>query len=355
MINFYNAADNVLYKQPNSQFITQARFRGNVAPVPPELIEEENVTETFGIPNTKTFQSMNNDNNNFNYNNNNVGGFRTPGTGDENERFQTPSGNYVTNKTNLGNYIPGMKPEESFRDKIGGYIKTGIGAMIPGGNFLMGMAGKLDNFDNLSPFAQEYTKQQMNNQEQSMYGGNLTNQDRYGYNKTSALGDYDALVDKRVGMAKAWQAANPGKKLPNIHAYYLDKDKDKDTLKSQLDMNDKVRNHIMNQKAQAGPAINNPYSELYSGNVNSPNYIPTGPNQPDPGGGGGGAPPGFGKTSAGNYTNQFEGGDPGQNQGTQSQAGGFTAQDDARESYGRKDGGRIGYYFGGLAARGMKR
>ena len=37
------------------------------------------------------------------------------------------------------------------------------------------------------------------------------------------------------------------------------------------------------------------------------------------------------------------------------QAGGFAAQDDAREQYGRKDGGRIGYFFGGLAARGMKR
>ena len=345
MINFYNAADNVLYKQPNSQFITQDRFRGNVAPVPPELIEEEKVTETFGIPNTKTFQSMNNDNKNFNYNNNNVGGFRTPGT-------MSPSGNYVTNMTNSGDYIPGMKPEESFINKMGGYIKTGIGAMIPGGNFLMGMAGKLDKFDTLSPFAQEYTKQQMNNQEQSMYGGNLTNQDRYGYNKRSAFGDYDALVDKRVGMAKAWQAANPGKELPDIHAYYLDKDLDKDTLQSQLDMNDKVRNYIMNQKAQSGPAINNPYSELYSGNVNSPNYIPTGPNQPDPGGRG--APPGFGKTSAGNYTNQFEGGDPGQNQGgdtesqTNSQAGVGGFADYAK-------GGRIGYYFGGLAARGMKR
>ena len=344
MINFYNAADNVLYKQPNSQFITQDRFRGNVAPVPPELIEEEKVTETFGIPNTKTFQSMNNDNKNFNYNNNNVGGFRTPGT-------MSPSGNYVTNMTNSGDYIPGMKPEESFINKMGGYIKTGIGAMIPGGNFLMGMAGKLDKFDTLSPFAQEYTKQQMNNQEQSMYGGNLTNQDRYGYNKRSAFGDYDALVDKRVGIAKDFFDKNGYYR--DIDSYYMDKDKDKDTLKSQLDMNDKVRNHIMNQKAQAGPAINNPYSELYSGNVNSPNYIPTGPNQPDPGGGGD-APPGFGKTSAGNYTNQFEGGDPGQNQGgdtesqTNSQAGVGGFADYAK-------GGRIGYYFGGLAARGMKR
>ena len=52
----------------------------------------------------------------------------------------------------------------------------------------------------------------------------------------------------------------------------------------------------------------------------------------------------------GNNNNNDNGG------GAQTQAGGFTAQDDAREQYSRyKDGGRIGYYFGGLAARGMKR
>ena len=59
MINFYNAADNLLYAKPNSQFITQDRFRGNVAPVPPELIEEENVTKTFGIPATVMAPSVN--------------------------------------------------------------------------------------------------------------------------------------------------------------------------------------------------------------------------------------------------------------------------------------------------------
>ena len=333
MINFYNAADNALYKRPDSQFITQERFRGNVAPVPQEV---EEVTETFGIPNTEVFQSMENGGNNFNYNNNNnnVGGFRTPGTG-EDGRFQSPSGNYVTNRVNSGGYIPGLEPEENYLSKIAKTAGRGIMGMIPGGSLMMGFADKLDRFDDLSPFAQEYTRQQMANQEQSMHGGNLTNQDRYGYNKRSALGDYDALVSKRVDMAKAWQAANPGKELPDIHSYYLDKEKDKDTLKSQLDMNDIVRNHVMNQRAQNGPAINNPYSDQYSGNTKSPNYAPTGPNQPDP-------------------TPTNNGGDRDPSQGnTQT---GFGKSGMGRDPDDRMaKGGRVGYYFGGLAARGMKR
>ena len=64
-----------------------------------------------------------------------------------------------------------------------------------------------------------------------------------------------------------------------------------------------------------------------------------GPN--DPGLRGNDGTPGFGKTAAGNYTNQFEGGDPGLGGGT---TGGF-------DTGGGKEmmakGGRAGYFFGG--------
>ena len=61
----------------------------------------------------------------------------------------------------------------------------------------------------------------------------------------------------------------------------------------------------------------------------------------DPGLRGNDGTPGFGKTAAGNYTNQFDGGDPGQSGGT---TGGF-------DTGGGKEmmakGGRVGYFFGG--------
>ena len=89
---------------------------------------------------------------------------------------------------------------------------------------------------------------------------------------------------------------------------------------------------------------------------------------------------GFGTTSEGNYINQFSGGDPGNT--TTSSAPSYTAADTNRESqrgqqtsaptrsapsrqsrhtsdpgglHSYNKGGRIGYFFGGLAARRMKR
>ena len=66
--------------------------------------------------------------------------------------------------------------------------------------------------------------------------------------------------------------------------------------------------------------------------------------------GGGGTPPGFGTTPQGNYTNQFDGGDPGQGQGSNDHDGGASADaqsDDAAGAGGYARGGRAGYFFGG--------
>lgn len=305
----------------------ESRFRGTVAPVPQEI---EEVTETFGIPNTEVFQSMENGGNNFNYNNNNnVGGFRTPGTG-EDGRFQSPSGNYVTNRVNSGGYIPGLEPEENYLSKIAKTAGRGIMGMIPGGSLMMGFADKLDRFDDLSPFAQEYTRQQMANQEANIHGttGMEHIQDRYGYNKRSALGDYDALVAKRIGIAEKFKLENGYYR--DIDNYYLDKGRDKDTLKSQLDMNDIVRNRAISNKLRSGDPKNNPSSS---------DYQPVGPNSPP-------AP----------TTTNNDRGDPGGSNDGQNNAGDSSQrEDDSWDSSPFKKGGRVGYYFGGLAARGMKR
>ena len=66
--------------------------------------------------------------------------------------------------------------------------------------------------------------------------------------------------------------------------------------------------------------------------------------------GSGGTPPGFGITATGNYTNQFDGGDPGQGQGSNDHDGGASADaqsDDAAGAGGYARGGRAGYFFGG--------
>ena len=86
--------------------------------------------------------------------------------------------------------------------KIGGMIKTGIGMAIPGGNFLTGLAENQSRQNRLNAADNAFIDMQMANQEQSMHGGNLTNQDRYGYNKESMFGNYGELVSKRADMAR---------------------------------------------------------------------------------------------------------------------------------------------------------
>ena len=138
--------------------------------------------------------------------------------------------------------------------------------------------------------------------------GNLTGQDEFGINTISHLGNYPAYYDnfKRE----------------------MDKKKEEDINYKMNTFNQRKYNH-----AELVAAANQERIEKYfftnddnDGNDNITYTPPVVNNNNDNGG------------------------------GAQTQAGGFTAQDDAREQYSRyKDGGRIGYYFGGLAARGMKR
>ena len=331
MVAFYNEADNLLYKQPNSQFITQDRFRGDVAPNPEEI---EEVTETFGIPATTVFQ--------------NNGGGNGGGGGNFNTGPYKANTNYVSNRSNYGNsgYLPGAKPEETFMDKMGGYIKTGIGAVVPGGNFLMGMAGKLDNFKNLSAQDKAFIEMQMGNQEQSMYGGNLANQDRYGYNKRSMKGNYSNVVADRVEIANQRKA--DGKDLRDIDLYYLEKEKEEEYMTNQMTQNDLIRQSIIaNRLRQSSYVPVGPHSDgITPPDTTTDAATTTGDGQ------GHVQPPGTYDmdTSTGGSGDHRTSSNIGS---TQHGSSGMTK--DQHSAFRGNKGGRVGYFFGGLAARGMKR
>ena len=338
MINFYNAADNLLYAKPNSQFITQDRFRGNVAPVPPELIEEENVTKTFGIPATAVYQNNNGgDNFNRSFSNN-------PYTANLNQ------GQFVTNRTSYGStgYLPGTKPEPSKFQPAMDLIGKGIGMVIPGGNFLMGMAKQNSRENKLNAYDNAFIDMQLANQEQSVHGGgNLTNQDRYGYNKVSAFGNYADLVSKNAAKANA---KNP-EDLTDFDKYYQEKEKEEEDVKNQIDFNNFVRQRITANNIRKGikkGTIDEGFNIHGDGNIT---------------GGGGEGFGGYANVGAYDKANQAtydrisdmhsgggggniggkNEGNPGANKSAQSHSPHFAK------------GGRIGYFFGGLAARGMKR
>jgi len=316
------------FKYISQQKYLQNPFKLPVAPVPPP--------ESGGITNIASPRNINNGgNDNFKIagndfqNNTNVLGLRTPGSD-----FAS-SGSYITNRTNSGSMLPGAEEKNNFLQKILRAGGRGIASMIPGAGMLTSVADKFDRFDDLNPLDQEFINSQMSGYEQNIHGTeNLPQQDRYGYNKRSALGNYSELIDKRAKIAEDFYA-DKGYYRP-IDEYYMDKAKDKNTIQSQMDMNDKVKNHIINQKAQSGPAINNPYSEKYSGKTTSPNYTPTGPNQPDP-------TPTTTTTTTTNNDNDNDNDNDGQNNaGDSSQRG-----DGSWDSSPFAKGGRAGYFFGG--------
>ena len=310
------------FKYISQQKYLQNPFKLPVAPVPPP--------ESGGITNIASPRTINNGgNDNFKIagndfqNNTNVLGLRTPGSD-----FAS-SGSYITNRTNSGSMLPGAEEENNFLQKILRAGGRGIASMIPGAGMLTSVADKFDRFDDLNPLDQEFINSQMSGYEQNIHGTeNLPQQDRYGYNKRSALGNYSELIDKRAKIAEDFYA-DKGYYRP-IDEYYMDKAKDKNTIQSQMDMNDKVKNHIINQKAQSGPAINNPFSEKYSGKTTSPNYTATGPNQPDP------TPPPSNNDNRNDTSN-----DTNPNPSTPG----------AQDSFSNKSGkGRTGYFYGGLAS-----
>ena len=147
----------------------------------------------------------------------------------------------ITNRGLSGGYIQGTEPKESFIDKFGNKIAQGITKFLPdmAGGFLsagMGLLSRMDKFDTLSPVDQEFIKRQMANQEQSVHGGNLANQDKYGYNKRSFLGNYGELVTKRADIARA-----RGDDLRDIDRYYLDKEEEQNKNREEMRFNDIIR------------------------------------------------------------------------------------------------------------------
>ena len=121
---FYEGVDKERYDAGN-KYMPMDRFLLNYQ-TPTTDVEEEEVTTSYGIPNTNAF-----------INSGAEGGGSRPTSVFSPYTANLNQGDFVTNRTNYGNtgYIQGTEPEENYMNKIGGLIKTGIGMAIPGGNF----------------------------------------------------------------------------------------------------------------------------------------------------------------------------------------------------------------------------
>ena len=290
-----------LYAIPQQKYL-QNPFQ---IPINTPVVEEEE-TESFGIPNTNAFTNSGDNNFNPSFSNN-------PYTAQ-------PSGSFVTNRTSYGGYLPGTKPEPSKFQPVVDLIGKGIGMAIPGGNFLMGMAKQNSRENKLNAYDNAFIDMQLANQEQSVHGGgNLTNQDRYGYNKESMFGNYADLVSKNAAKANA---KNP-EDLTDFDRYYQEKEKEEEDIKDQIDFNNfakqrglanKIREQIKNKTIDVGFNIHNDDGDKPP---------PPPPNNNNDGGGG---------------FDRAPGPDP-----TGSKERGFNMHGDGKMA----DGGRAGYFFGG--------
>ena len=314
-INFYNQADNLLYKQPNSQFITQDRFRGTVAPNPQE-IEEEKIIETFGIPNTEVFQNSNN--NNFNNTQNNLGSMGNYKNIDFNEQY---SYNPQAGMTDANDYGYGVADQDKgfFKETMNKINNTFRGSPVDkalgkGMDFGKTIGSGIISAASGVPFLGNALNYATRNMEDRTLGagiideqGNFFDEDEL--NSQNALGGYytDAARSSRrrtSRIANLIARKNANKKFS------------KENLKTLLDQENA-------QEAARQAAANKMQSEN---------------RQQETGG------------YQARYGSDFMEGpsDAGRGNAPSDKGG-----SDSMGSFAK--GGRVGYYFGGLAARGMKR
>ena len=262
MALFYNQADQDIYNS-GSYFIPQEKYRLN-SNFP--VIKEEDI-DSDGITNTNSFIDFANTNN---QNNDRVANVFDPYTARTLSMGPFEPGHYTYRTDyNRTGYLPGMEPQETYLDKMGNLVKMGIGTIVPGGNFLMGMADNFSRENRLNAADNAFIDQQLGITEQSEYeGSNLSGQDRYGFNKESFTGNYADKVKERADIAR--QFAEDNKNDPNykprpIDAYYLEKEKELEEIEEQIAFNNAIRQREVADKIRAGAFKNPDGTDIYSG------------------------------------------------------------------------------------------
>jgi len=326
MINFYNEADNALYKLPNSQFITQDRFRGTVAPNPEEI-------EPAGLTATDVYDNYSKKNN---YNGYNYGGsnYSLPGDFQQVVDARQKRLNDIDTSTFMGKAKDFFNPQSAENIMTSGYQEPRFQPGIIGA-----MMGKLDNFRNLPQADQAFISQNMGYTGPTVFGENNSGlgKDPYGINVRSAKGNYADYVDKTAyGLKNDLEKAkgrydteeewfDKTKLMREKLNFYRGKKKESEELRMQEEIaKEERRSDIqnLNERMQKEGVTGADYNQ--AANI---------------AGGGGGNTATFRGQTARQATYDR---DP-----TTGTAQGYS------QHY--KKGGRVGYFFGGLAARGMKR
>jgi len=328
--------------------VPQSRFLRNEFQLPTNTpVEEEEETESFGIPNTNAFtnsgNSFNQSGNAFGYGSKiepvSYGSYNGPGyTGGLPGNVQQ----YGQGRQFTGDE-EGLGPTtgtNSYNKKVPGLLRAGA-SFVPFGNTLLNFAEKQMNKDGRGP--------------SNTYGiGGLSEAQKGAYNKLAGQGmlfngssGFKTLTGKNFNLSdKQFDKYMSGQR--GIYddmtekGYGIDEDgtvtfNGKPLKSTQKNLSNRFKESSALFKGEKEKKENKAAAQI--------ERAKKGQAPSDPGDRGRDDTPGFGKTSAGNYTNQFQGGDPGLTMADGGRAGYFFG---GRVNY--KAGGRIGFAGGGMDA-----
>ena len=215
MVAFYNQADQDIYK--TSQYMPQSRFLLN-APKP--VVEEEKITESFGIPQTQAF--TNSGDNNFSGSTSNLGGnfqravdarqARLNDTSLNKNFLGFPSYRQGVTGADAGEYVGNnmdIPTQETFMGKAQNFLEPQSASQImtdgyqeprfqPG--IMATIMSKMDNYRNLPRADQAFIAQNMGYTGPTVFGENNSGlgKDPFGINTRSAFGNYGEYVGNAV-------------------------------------------------------------------------------------------------------------------------------------------------------------
>ena len=193
---FYNEQDQNIYDNV-SKFMPQSKYLRSAPTFTAPTTEEEEITETFGIPNTNAFTNSggNNFTGGYNFNNN---GFQQAVDARQ-ERLNTP----IDTSTFMGKVKDFMNPQSADDIRTLGYQEPRFQPGIIGM-----MMGKLDNYRNLPQADQAFIAQNMGYTGPTIFGENNSGlgKDPFGINTRSMFGNYAQhsrdMADEEGDLAK---------------------------------------------------------------------------------------------------------------------------------------------------------
>ena len=208
--SFYNEQDQNIYDNV-SKFMPQSKYLRSAPTFTAPTTEEEEITETFGIPNTNAFTNSGGDNytGGYNFNNN---GFQQAVDARQN-RLNNPSDTFLGFNTMRDQQLTGadageyfgsgtaVPQEQTMMGKVqSGFQSTGKGitnlmGMLPTPSNLLNKFG-IQNFSSLSPADQAFIQMNAGYTGPTIFGENTsgTSKDPFGRNVESIGGNYAQKV-----------------------------------------------------------------------------------------------------------------------------------------------------------------